>query len=285
MAGERGVATFVVTNTNDSGAGSLREAVDLANASAGADTITFDATIQGGTIRLTSGQITITDAAGLIIDGGAGVTITGDALGDDTVVDGVTVLALTTADRLDDNTRIFDATAGALTLDGLTLTGGRTNGDSAPGGAVRAAKALTIIDTKISGNSTAGANSYGGGVYATDYSGDSGGSANDILSITGSEISDNATLGASSGGGGIFSRMSVSLTNSTISGNTTSTGDGGGLRAIDYVSVTNSTLSGNVAARGGGVFVRYGALYVTSSTITGNSAAGDGGGFSGGRGL
>jgi hypothetical protein len=35
-------ATFTVLNTNDSGAGSLRQAITSANAAAGADTIAFD---------------------------------------------------------------------------------------------------------------------------------------------------------------------------------------------------------------------------------------------------
>ncbi len=54
--------TFLVTNTNDSGAGSLRQAILDANAAAGADTIDFDtagvfATPQ--TITLTSGTLVI----------------------------------------------------------------------------------------------------------------------------------------------------------------------------------------------------------------------------------
>src|SRR5262245_51677513 len=35
-------ATFTVTNTNDTGAGSLRQAIDDANATPGADTIVFN---------------------------------------------------------------------------------------------------------------------------------------------------------------------------------------------------------------------------------------------------
>jgi len=62
------LAPFVVTNTNDSGAGSLRQAILDANGLAGQDTITFS--IAGGglqSIALTSALPTVTDS--LIIDG------------------------------------------------------------------------------------------------------------------------------------------------------------------------------------------------------------------------
>src|SRR5437764_615666 len=53
-------ATYTVTNTNDTGAGSLRDAVAQANANAGADTIDFDNTFNSSqTITLTSGAITV----------------------------------------------------------------------------------------------------------------------------------------------------------------------------------------------------------------------------------
>lgn len=42
------MATFTVTNANDSGAGSLRAAVAAANASAGADVIAFASSFDGG---------------------------------------------------------------------------------------------------------------------------------------------------------------------------------------------------------------------------------------------
>ena len=124
------MATFIVNTTIDEldgsiadGDVSLRDAVAAANAAGGADTIGFDAAVfDGGAadiLRLTQGQIAISDA--LTIDGGPGVTITGDANGDDvTLVGGITDVAASGADRLDDNSRIFNATA-ELTLDGLTL--------------------------------------------------------------------------------------------------------------------------------------------------------------------
>jgi hypothetical protein len=62
------LAVFVVTNTNDSGAGSLREAIVNANANAGADTITFNIAGSGThVIALTSALPTITQT--VTIDG------------------------------------------------------------------------------------------------------------------------------------------------------------------------------------------------------------------------
>ncbi len=160
------MATFTVTNANDSGAGSLRQAVLDANAAAGADSIVFDAAFDGGAedvIRLTSGQIDDHRRADHRRRPD-GVTITGDAAGDDvTDAAGITDVAASGADRLDDNSRIFDASA-ALTLDGLTLTGGRTTADDEGGGAVRATGDLTLINSTVSGNSTAGDAADGGGI-------------------------------------------------------------------------------------------------------------------------
>ncbi len=62
------LAAFTVTNTNDSGAGSLRQAIADANALAGLDTITFNISGSGPhTINLASGLPTITDS--VVIDG------------------------------------------------------------------------------------------------------------------------------------------------------------------------------------------------------------------------
>src|SRR2546423_5800084 len=61
-------ATFTVTNTNDSGAGSLRQAILAANASSGTDTIAFNIPGAGvQTINLASGLPFITDP--VTIDG------------------------------------------------------------------------------------------------------------------------------------------------------------------------------------------------------------------------
>jgi hypothetical protein len=282
------MATFTVTTSADAGAGSLRAAVAAANALAGADVIAFDAAVfDGGSedlIWLTSGQIEITD--GLTITGGpAGVTITGDANGDDvTRAGGITDVdaSLEGEDRLDDNSRVFDATAD-LTIDGLTLTGGRTIAREESGGAVRSGANVILIDSTVSGNSTAGDRSSGGGVSGAD------------VTLINSTVTCNSTAGASSDGGGVWGGYlnygvygGVTLINSTVSGNSTG-GDfsGGGGVTGNYLRLTNSTVSGNSTAgyfsRGGGLTGTY--VTLIDSTVSRNSTTGDesgGGGVWGG---
>ena len=99
------LAVFTVSNLNNSGSGSLRDAIALANSASGPDTIDFASGLSGNTISLTSGELVITDA--LTIDArplAANVTINANQL-----------------------SRIFQiiATTGDFTLGGLTLTGGR----------------------------------------------------------------------------------------------------------------------------------------------------------------
>src|SRR6266511_3479784 len=63
-------ATFTVTNTNDSGPGSLRQAILDANAAPGADTIAFNIPEAGvHTISPLSPLPALTDDAGVTIDG------------------------------------------------------------------------------------------------------------------------------------------------------------------------------------------------------------------------
>ena len=74
------LSAYTVLNTNDSGTGSLRDAVNQANADGKADTITFDATVfaTSKTITLTTGAIHLIDSGGIsIVAPTVGVTISG----------------------------------------------------------------------------------------------------------------------------------------------------------------------------------------------------------------
>ena len=78
------------------------------------------------------------------------------------------------------------------------------------------------------------------------------------------------------GGGGVFNSGMLTLTNSTVSGNSVDFGVGGGV-FNSGTTLTNSTVSGNFVRYfgGGGVF-SSGMLTLTNSTVSGNSAFGGG---------
>ncbi len=74
-------------------------------------------------------------------------------------------------------------------------------------------------------------------------------------------------------GGGINNSGTLTVTNSTISGNGAS--DGGGICNTGTLTVTNSTISGNSGYPGhGGICNLGGTLSVTDSTISGNTGGG-----------
>ena len=236
---------------------SLREAINFANSQAGADTITFDSTVFTGDaaslIRLKSGTLIVNESLTIDGTGGTDVVISGDAEGSDTLVTGTfitDVAASLTADptSLDDNTRVvnFSAFSGDLTLNNLTITGGRTSFGFENGGGVRmnGSGTLAINSSTISGNSTSGANSIGGGI-ASD-------------------------------------RAAITINGSTISGNSTAYG-GGGIGSVQgAITLTRSTVSSNSSsADGGGIFAAFGTTSLISSTVTNNTSVGEGGGFFG----
>ena len=101
------------------------------------------------------------------------------------------------------------------------------------------------------------------------------------LTINNSTISGNNTA-AGPGGGAIWNDGTLTLTNSTVSGNTAGSGGaGGGIANIGTMALNNSTVSGNTApSLGGGIFIQ-GTLAINNSTISGNSSgtAGGGGGM------
>jgi hypothetical protein len=232
-----------VTNTLDSGPGSLRQA--LIDADDGG-TITFAPLPAGGdspttvfTITLTSGQ--------LIID--KNITISGL---------GANVL-IVQRDAAAPAFRIFLVVPGhTVTIQGLTISNGLAQGGgsaSAGGGIYNDHSILTVNGCLLSGNNSVPSNSYGGGGINSD-----GSSGNAALTVINSTLSGNS---AGNGFGGGISNNAIfggsatlTVVNSTLSGNSASQLGGGGIdtdaSAVGSapVTVTNSTLSGNSGAAG-----------------------------------
>ena len=119
---------------------------------------------------------------------------------------------------------------------------------------------------------TGGVSSFesGGGIYSLG-----------TLTLTNSTVSGNTTRRL---GGGIFSSGiatrggMLTLTNSTVSGNTAR--HGGGIHNHRTLTLKNSTVSGNTAGGGGGGISNAGTLTLTNSTVSGNTAGDGGGGIS-----
>jgi N-acetylneuraminic acid mutarotase len=259
--------TTIVTNTNDSGPGSLRQA--LADAHDG-DTINFDPSLNGQTITLTSAE--------LVID--KNITINGP--GPD----------LLTVERFPPTQfSVFHVMPShTVTIEGLHITGGGGN-FGPPGGGVRNDHAnLTISNCSLTANGTTS-----GGAILSDGSG--GGAT---LAVLNSTISGNY---ASSAGGGIYNdannggTATVSLMNCTVSSNIAAysdigfaAGDGGGIyNSGGTLTITNCVVSNNVAgvtdpfpAGTGGGISSYGTLMITNSTIRDNQGYVAGGGIVGG---
>src|SRR5262249_4161433 len=118
-------ASFLVTNTADSGAGSLRQAILDAKPNGVADIITFDPSLAKQTISLTTN-----DASAPANLGPTGLMIQNDNI----TIDGSGASQLQISGN--NERRVFLVTSGAtLKLQFITITGGRSQGvDGNPGG-------------------------------------------------------------------------------------------------------------------------------------------------------
>ena len=98
------------------------------------------------------------------------------------------------------------------------------------------------------------------------------------VTLTGGVVS--GSLPANQGGGlYVLSGGIAMLNNSTISGNTTTSGNGGGLRNSGTLTLNNSTVSGNEGFLSGGGIANDGAVTLNNSTISSNTTSGSGGGI------
>jgi hypothetical protein len=138
--------TITVTNTNDSGSGSLRQALIDAN---DADTIDFDPALKGQTVTLTTAELVINKS----------ITSSGP---------GANLLAVSRAGNAP-SLRIFDVVAGlTVVIQGLTISNGSAPNFGYGGGILNDRSTLSLMDCTVSGNST---DSSGGGICISTFSG------------------------------------------------------------------------------------------------------------------
>jgi Right handed beta helix region len=256
--------TFTVTNLNDGGPGSLRQAITDANADALPDIITFAAGLTG-TINLTIAGADDTNVAGDL-----------DIL-NPVSIQGPGAKALTVKQTVA-NERVFDVRPGAgasVSISGLTITGGNGNNGGGGGVHVATAAALTLSALEIKGNTSS--DFAGGGVFQE--------SAGGVMAIINSTIAGNSVTAPAINGGGVeIIGSSATITNCTISGNSTVGPSGGGVRVFSTsnVVIRNSTITDNSSATdGAGVSIDPTSTGTLSSTIVaGNNpaTAGDVGG-------
>lgn len=285
-------ATFVVTNLNDSGAGSLRDAVDRANAAPGADTIVFRGDATEGEITLTGGEIGITDSVDINGPGAGRLIIDAQDLsrifniGDDT--DAVKKITIRNLSMVAGNSATDTGTPGGgiLTTESLTLINSVVSGCQAPGGPGGGIYAFTpgkvvIKNSKITGN-TAGAD--GAGLWLQADSG---------IKVINSLVSGNY---AESNGAGVYVHINATgtgdilLKNTTITHNTAGINGGGAFLVNERenasgaktgkIIVRNTLVTGNDAGdSGGGIFLQGGRTDIERSTISNNTAGEHGGGI------
>src|SRR6266496_637893 len=235
---------ITVTNTNDSGPGSLRQALSMVN---DGDTIDFAVT---GTISLTTGELPVNDSITISGPGAANLAVDGNT-----------------------NNRVFHVGPGkTVTISGLTIINGNANGEFFPddsgGGVYNDHAAVTLSECAINSNS---AFTFGGGVF------------NDHATVTLNNCTLNDNF-ADNTGGALYSDGSNGSANAVINGSTLAANMAFGGGAIynngdsgaATLDIAATALNGNsVSADGGAIYNDHGHVTLNSCTISGNSAIGN----------
>ena len=297
------LATVTVTNNNDSGPGSLRDAI--AKAAAG-DTIQFAASLASQTITLTSGQLVINKNLTIDATGASNLTISGNNTSRVILIEGstnVTLKNLTVANGKvsgTDGNNEATSSGGGIQTGGnstLTLDNCQVNNNVAGfgGGIYTGFRSTTnVINSKFRGNdgSLASNTERGGGAIATK----SGGS----LTIRDSEFIDNK----GSYGGAVNNLLgSLTIENSKFTGNRTNKGAGGAVyvdganasgpnatpgSVAGNIAIRNSVFDGNIGTAEGGAAFLFGyfqdKVVLENSTFINNQAVKDSSGKGGSAG-
>ena len=174
------LSTLVVTNNDDSGKGSLRQAI--ADAASG-DTIAFAHSLRGQTITLTSGALDITKSLDIDGLGASQLAVSGGG-----------------------SSEVFNVASGTtVTISGLTITGG----SAVPGRRdLQRRRPDARGDDVVTGNQSAG---------TFDRPGTAAGSTTrGTLSLDGSTVTDNLASGYIAQGGGIYNHRGPSRSSTQL---------------------------------------------------------------------
>jgi CSLREA domain-containing protein len=291
-------ASVVVTSNADSGANTLRDAINTGVCAGG--TITFDPSVTS--ITLTTGELAISKNMTITGPGASTLTVSGGGA-----------------------SRVFNVAVGqTATISGMTITNGNVtgvngsggggaagaNGADATGGGVSNAGTLTLTNVIVSnshvtggagetGTTTGGAGGHakGGGIFNSGTLTLTNSTVNGSNSATGGKGGDSAGApgtGGNSYGGGIYSSGTLTLTGTTVDANSTTAGAGGAtggsggtaagggifIDSTATTDITRSTVSTNASANGAGIYaLANGTINLTNSTISGNTATNGGGGI------
>jgi hypothetical protein len=217
--------TIVVQNLNDSGAGSLRDAISQVNNSTDpANAIGFSAGLTG-TITLDSALPAFARTVNLSGPGAKMITVARSSAG------GTPAFA------------IFTVGAGlAARISGLTITGGQ----AADGGGISNHGFLELEGAAVTGNT---ATDKGGGVFSDAPNPAPGSRTPAGVAIISSVISNDTTSGSGGAAGIDIESGPLLLRNSTVSGNQSLGGDNAGGVAVNggTAQISFSTISANTA--------------------------------------
>lgn len=263
-------AIFTVTNLNNSGAGSLRWALNQANASDGSDLIDIQVS---GTIKLAWDLPRVAGAdEDLVINGPAnGVTINGNGH------------------------QVFYVDHRGLTLSNVKITNAYFVGDFG-GSAIYNdhGKVAVINSTFLANNSTAVYSNFGTVTIANStFDGNFGGQGAALFNDSGkvhiaNSIFRNNSIGSSGnpsvplGGGAIYHLDgTLNLYNTTLHNNNAQAGGAmlvkGGTVNLANTTFISNTAAASVGGTGGAIYIVDGTVNLTNNTIANNNAGSGGG--------
>ncbi|HAH48688.1 MAG TPA: hypothetical protein DCM07_28385, partial [Planctomycetaceae bacterium] len=278
------LTAFTVVNTDDSGEGSLRAAIEAANANAGADTISFDAALSEQTIVLNdelliSDDLTITGlgANQLTLDGNNNSRIFNidDDSDASTILVEISGLTLTNGNSNTVDTELADNGGAIFSTENLLVENCVFIGNTAgSGGAIYDdASSLTVRGSQFIGNTAE--ESDGGAIYHSEtfpYPEDG-----ERLLIENSQFAGNH---ARFSGGAVLLRDGISIvTGSTFTENTAEFPGGAIANIFGDLTVNDSSFIENHTDFSGGAIDNNGTLFVSGSTFDRNTADVNGGGI------